>query len=147
MGVFVTDEGRFQGWLAALLCCCAAVSEDEYPMEKRSISKRESAPRSASACVTDVPGTSRTKLTRGVQQRRPETPSGTRSLRHCVPCTWTPSPPDMLIKNALTMPSTSTIESARFRNDRPRSSPWNLEILRCFPACLCILVGRARPPS
>lgn len=34
MGLFLTEDGRFQGWLAAFLCCCAAVAEDESPYEK-----------------------------------------------------------------------------------------------------------------
>ena len=34
MGLFVTEDGHFQGWLAAFLCCCAAVTEDESPIEK-----------------------------------------------------------------------------------------------------------------
>lgn len=34
MGLFLTEDGHFQGWLAAFLCCCAAVSDDESPYEK-----------------------------------------------------------------------------------------------------------------
>ena len=34
MGLFLTADGHFQGWLAALLCCCA-VSQDESPYEKK----------------------------------------------------------------------------------------------------------------
>ena len=33
MGLLVTEDGHYQGWLAALLCCCAAVNEDEHPLE------------------------------------------------------------------------------------------------------------------
>ncbi|TKA24889.1 hypothetical protein B0A50_06618 [Salinomyces thailandicus] len=35
MGHFVADDGHFQGWLAILLCCWAAVNEDESPAERR----------------------------------------------------------------------------------------------------------------
>ncbi|SMQ54717.1 unnamed protein product [Zymoseptoria tritici ST99CH_3D7] len=35
MGLFVAGDGHYKGWLAALLCCCAAVTEDEYPVGKR----------------------------------------------------------------------------------------------------------------
>ena len=41
MGLFVTEDGHFQGWLAAFLCCCAAVTEDEHPIE-RGRSRRKS---------------------------------------------------------------------------------------------------------
>ncbi|KAF2719328.1 hypothetical protein K431DRAFT_114619 [Polychaeton citri CBS 116435] len=34
MGLFVSEDGQYQGWLAALLCCCAAVNEDEAPIER-----------------------------------------------------------------------------------------------------------------
>lgn len=34
MGLFTTEDGRYQGWLAALLCCCAALNDDEYPKER-----------------------------------------------------------------------------------------------------------------
>ncbi|KAF2165063.1 hypothetical protein M409DRAFT_55963 [Zasmidium cellare ATCC 36951] len=39
MGLFVSDDGHYQGWLAALLCCWAALSEDEHPIEKKKISR------------------------------------------------------------------------------------------------------------
>ncbi|KAK4631728.1 hypothetical protein CLAFUW4_02887 [Fulvia fulva] len=39
MGVLVREDGHFRSWLAALLCCCAAVNEDEHPLEKKNISK------------------------------------------------------------------------------------------------------------
>lgn len=42
MGLFVADDGHYQGWLAALLCCWAALSEDEHPIEKQKISRRKS---------------------------------------------------------------------------------------------------------
>ena len=34
MGLFVAGDGHYQGWLAAFLCCCAAVDVDEHPVEK-----------------------------------------------------------------------------------------------------------------
>jgi len=34
MGLFVAQDGRYRGWLAALLCCFAAVGDDEHPSEK-----------------------------------------------------------------------------------------------------------------
>ena len=34
MGLFVAENGHYQGWLAAFLCCCAALNDDEYPIEK-----------------------------------------------------------------------------------------------------------------
>ncbi|TKA78912.1 hypothetical protein B0A55_03914 [Friedmanniomyces simplex] len=37
MGLFVAQDGRYQGWLAALLCCIAAVGDDEYPIEKEQL--------------------------------------------------------------------------------------------------------------
>ena len=40
MGLFVTEDGHFQGWLAAFLCCCAAVSDDESPIEKERSRRR-----------------------------------------------------------------------------------------------------------
>ncbi|KAK3671636.1 hypothetical protein LTR78_008559 [Recurvomyces mirabilis] len=33
MGLFVAQDGYYQGWLATLLCCFAAVGEDEHPAE------------------------------------------------------------------------------------------------------------------
>lgn len=33
MGLFVSNDGYYKGWLAALLCCCAAVNSDEHPVE------------------------------------------------------------------------------------------------------------------
>ncbi|EME47865.1 hypothetical protein DOTSEDRAFT_69705 [Dothistroma septosporum NZE10] len=39
MGVFVRDDGTFRSWLAALLCCCAALNEDEHPIEKQTSSE------------------------------------------------------------------------------------------------------------
>ncbi|QIX00854.1 hypothetical protein AMS68_006371 [Peltaster fructicola] len=34
MGLFITEDGQhYKGWLAALLCCCAAVNSDEHPAE------------------------------------------------------------------------------------------------------------------
>ena len=34
MGLLVDDNGHYRGWLAAFLCCCAAMNEDEYPSER-----------------------------------------------------------------------------------------------------------------
>ena len=34
MGLFVAEDGRYQGWLAAFLCCCAAVDVDEHPTKE-----------------------------------------------------------------------------------------------------------------
>jgi len=34
MGLLVDDDGHYRGWLAAFLCCCAAMNEDEYPSER-----------------------------------------------------------------------------------------------------------------
>jgi len=34
MGLLVDDNGQYRGWLAAFLCCCAALNEDEYPNER-----------------------------------------------------------------------------------------------------------------
>jgi hypothetical protein len=34
MGLLVNDNGHYRGWLAAFLCCCAAMNEDEYPSER-----------------------------------------------------------------------------------------------------------------
>lgn len=34
MGLLVDDSGHYRGWLAAFLCCCAALNEDEYPSER-----------------------------------------------------------------------------------------------------------------
>jgi hypothetical protein len=34
MGLLVDDNGHYRGWLAAFLCCCAAMNEDEYPRER-----------------------------------------------------------------------------------------------------------------
>ncbi|KXL44336.1 MAG: hypothetical protein FE78DRAFT_32747 [Acidomyces sp. 'richmondensis'] len=33
MGLFVSPDGHYRGWLAGLLCCCAAVTEDENSTE------------------------------------------------------------------------------------------------------------------
>jgi hypothetical protein len=35
MGLFVAPDGHYRGWLAALLCCIASVTEDEHPAELR----------------------------------------------------------------------------------------------------------------
>jgi hypothetical protein len=34
MGLLVKDNGHYRGWLAAFLCCCAAMNEDEYPSQR-----------------------------------------------------------------------------------------------------------------
>lgn len=34
MGLFVDRRGHYRGWLASFLCCCAALTEDEYPHER-----------------------------------------------------------------------------------------------------------------
>lgn len=34
MGLLVSDDGHYQGWLAALLCCCAALDGDDNPAER-----------------------------------------------------------------------------------------------------------------
>jgi hypothetical protein len=35
MGLIVDDNGHYRGWLASILCCCAALNEDEYPAERK----------------------------------------------------------------------------------------------------------------
>ncbi|KAK5734266.1 hypothetical protein LTR17_009097 [Elasticomyces elasticus] len=45
MGLFVAQDGRYQGWLAALLCCMLAVDEDELPVKKATLG-----PNSATIC-------------------------------------------------------------------------------------------------
>ncbi|KAF2768283.1 hypothetical protein EJ03DRAFT_123395 [Teratosphaeria nubilosa] len=42
MGLFVADDGHYQGWLAALLCCCAALTEDEHPIDRSKNASRSS---------------------------------------------------------------------------------------------------------
>ncbi|KAK5700636.1 hypothetical protein LTR97_005153 [Elasticomyces elasticus] len=43
MGLFVAQDGRYQGWLAALLCCVLAVDEDELPVKKATTAPAKSA--------------------------------------------------------------------------------------------------------
>jgi hypothetical protein len=35
MGLIVDENGHYRGWLASILCCCAALNEDEYPAERK----------------------------------------------------------------------------------------------------------------
>lgn len=35
MGLIVDENGHYRGWLASILCCCAALTEDEYPSERK----------------------------------------------------------------------------------------------------------------
>jgi hypothetical protein len=35
MGLIVDENGQYRGWLASFLCCCAALTEDEYPSERK----------------------------------------------------------------------------------------------------------------
>ncbi|KAK0870273.1 hypothetical protein LTS02_002539 [Friedmanniomyces endolithicus] len=43
MGLFVARNGQYQGWLAALLCCIAAVGDDESPVERERRSRTTTA--------------------------------------------------------------------------------------------------------
>jgi hypothetical protein len=42
MGLLVTEDGYYRSWLSVILCCCAAVTNDEHPVEfEKERSKRE----------------------------------------------------------------------------------------------------------
>ncbi|KAK4892598.1 hypothetical protein LTR27_008874 [Elasticomyces elasticus] len=59
MGLFVAQDGRYQGWLAALLCCMLAVDEDELPVKKATSAPAKSATicRQQPATLTALPRT------------------------------------------------------------------------------------------
>ncbi|KXS98716.1 hypothetical protein AC578_10498 [Pseudocercospora eumusae] len=44
MSLFVDGDGHLRGWLAAFLCCWAAVGDDEYGLEKKSTKAKNSRP-------------------------------------------------------------------------------------------------------
>ncbi|KAK5708627.1 hypothetical protein LTR17_020517 [Elasticomyces elasticus] len=59
MGLFVAQDGRYRGWLAALLCCLLAVDEDEMPAKKATLGSAEAAAmcRQQPAPLTALPKT------------------------------------------------------------------------------------------
>ena len=40
MGLFAHEDGHMRGWLAALLCCWAAMGDDETYKEKKSTQRK-----------------------------------------------------------------------------------------------------------
>ena len=58
MGLFVAD-GRYQGWLSFLLCCCVALGDDEHPNAKVQTPRTGADARSEQAGQDPLPSSTR----------------------------------------------------------------------------------------
>lgn len=75
MGLFLTADGHYQGWLAAFLCCCAALSDDEHPIEKDRSRRKAFQSWSCYVVLTGTAATTRTGVCD--EQPAPISPSST----------------------------------------------------------------------
>jgi len=55
MGLIVDDNGHYRGWLASILCCFAALNEDEYPSERKKDSEKGKRSMTCIFTITNIP--------------------------------------------------------------------------------------------
>ncbi|KAK0276087.1 hypothetical protein LTR91_008513 [Friedmanniomyces endolithicus] len=113
MGLFVARNGHYQGWLAALLCCIAAVGDDESPEE------RERRTRTITAICYQEP------ITLTALPRIPTAPGSFTGEESGLPF----HPPNSVHPLAAQAPSLKPLELGDSLLRKPRPRQWKQESL------------------